>query len=190
MRIHLLRHGKTASIEGTLNGRTDVALMAEGRRQMEEALSTRSGWTRWVTSPKQRCLNFTEQQATKSQQPFYVEMGLRELDFGEWDGQTVTHLNETCPELLALFWEDPYAFTPPGAEPMEQFAQRIKRSVQYWQQSCPEEEVLWVTHGGVIRYLLAEARGLPREQLLSIDVPYAHYCVIEANDEGQWREVV
>jgi alpha-ribazole phosphatase len=34
------------------------------------------------------------------------------------------------------------------------------------------ERILLISHGGVMRLLLAQARGLPREQLLNVEVAH------------------
>jgi alpha-ribazole phosphatase len=50
------------------------------------------------------------------------------------------------------------------------------------------KRVLLVTHGGVMRLLLARARGLPREQLLQVEVGHGALMRLEGRD-GHLREV-
>ena len=77
---------------------------------------------------------------------------------------------ETDAEALGLFWADPYGFTPPGGEPVTQFSARVLAAVERLHQTYAGERVLLISHGGVMRLLLAQARGLPREQLLNVEV--------------------
>ncbi|MNN56974.1 Alpha-ribazole phosphatase [compost metagenome] len=77
---------------------------------------------------------------------------------------------ETDSEALGLFWNDPYAFTPPDGEPLTAFEARVLDAVERLYRQFAGEHVLLVTHGGVMRLLLARARGLPREQLLQVEV--------------------
>jgi alpha-ribazole phosphatase len=77
---------------------------------------------------------------------------------------------ETDAEALGLFWADPYAFTPPQGEPVVDFSTRVLAAVERLQATCAGERVLLISHGGVMRLLLAQARGLPREQLLNVEV--------------------
>ena len=86
------------------------------------------------------------------------------------DQLTAAALMETDADALGQFWSDPYAFTPPGAEPVTAFATRVLTAVERLQQGYGGERVLVVCHGGVMKVLLAQARGLPREQLLQIQV--------------------
>ena len=50
------------------------------------------------------------------------------------------------------------------------------------------QRVLLITHGGVIRLLLAQARGLPPAQLLQVDVPHASLLGVRW-DAGELSEV-
>ncbi|MFP3527507.1 histidine phosphatase family protein, partial [Pantoea sp. SIMBA_072] len=73
-------------------------------------------------------------------------------------------------DALGRFWENPYAFTPPNGEPVEAFAERVLAAVERLGRQHAGKRVLLVTHGGVMRLLLARARGLPRAQLLQVEV--------------------
>ena len=55
-----------------------------------------------------------------------------------------------------IFWQQPTQFTPPNAENMQDFYQRIFKSLEKMQQQMLENEwqhALVVTHGGVIKLL-------------------------------------
>ena len=78
----------------------------------------------------------------------------------------------TDAEALGRFWADPYAFTPPQGEPVLAFSERVLGAVERLHQRHAGERVLLVSHGGVMRLLLARARGLPREQLLNVEVAH------------------
>lgn len=69
--------------------------------------------------------------------------------------------DETDADSLGLFWADPYSFTPPQGEPVAAFAARVLAAVARLQAAYAGGRVLLVSHGGVMRLLLAQARGLP-----------------------------
>ena len=50
------------------------------------------------------------------------------------------------------------------------------------------KHVLLVTHGGVIRLLLARARGLPRAQLLQVEVGHGALVQLRVTAQGQLIE--
>lgn len=169
VQLDLLRHGET-ELGGGLRGSLDDALTARGWEQMRAAVKGQGPWQRIVSSPLQRCALFARELAEQLEVPLTFEKDLQELHFGEWEGRTAAALMETDAEALGRFWSDPYAFTPPGAEPVIAFATRVLTAAGRLQQRYEGERVLVICHGGVMKLLLAQARGLPREQLLQIPV--------------------
>ena len=169
VQLDLLRHGET-ELGGGLRGSLDDALTARGWEQMRAAVKGQGPWQRIVSSPLQRCAFFARELAEQLDVPLTFEKDLQELHFGEWEGRTAAALMETDAEALGRFWSDPYAFTPPGAEPVIAFATRVLTAAGRLQQRYEGERVLVICHGGVMKLLLAQARGLPREQLLQIPV--------------------
>lgn len=171
MSLHLdmLRHGETVS-GGGFRGRLDDELTDAGWQQMRQAVVSAGPWDRIVSSPLRRCAAFAAELAQQHDLPMTLEPDLRELDFGEWEGRSAADLMVDQSEALGRFWEDPYSFTPPGGEPLVDFEARVLRAMERLTDRYVDERVLLVTHGGVMRLLLAEARGLPREQLLQVEV--------------------
>ena len=122
--LDLLRHGET-ELGGGLRGSLDDALTATGWQQMREAVQGRGPWDRVLSSPLQRCARFAQELAERLQLPLSLEPDLQELHFGAWEGQSAAALMETDADDLGRFWADPYAFTPPGGEPVELFSLRV-----------------------------------------------------------------
>ena len=169
LRLDLLRHGET-ELGGGLRGSLDDALTEKGWAQMRAAVIEQGPWDRLVSSPLQRCARFAEELGAQLGLPVQLDKGLQELHFGAWEGQSAAALMETDAEALGLFWADPYAFTPPQGEPVVDFSTRVLAAIEHLQATCAGERVLLISHGGVMRLLLAQARGLPREQLLNVEV--------------------
>ncbi|WP_027911332.1 alpha-ribazole phosphatase family protein [Pseudomonas sp. URMO17WK12:I4] len=183
MILHLLRHGETEQ-GGGLRGSLDDALAAAGWAQLRAAVQADEHWDALVSSPLQRCARFAEELATARGLPLQFEPGLQELHFGEWEGRTAAQLMETDADDLGRFWADPYAFTPPGGEPLPAFETRVFTALQRLHAEYPEQQLLVVTHGGVIRLLLARARGLPREQLLQVSVVHGQRVHLQFDGHG------
>jgi alpha-ribazole phosphatase len=169
LRLDLLRHGET-ELGGGLRGSLDDALTATGWAQMRAAVVAQGPWDRLVSSPLQRCARFAEELGAQLGLPVQLDKDLQELHFGAWEGHSAAALMETEAEALGLFWADPYSFTPPQGERVEDFSTRVLAAVGRLQATCAGERVLLISHGGVMRLLLAQARGLPREQLLNVEV--------------------
>ncbi|KIH82311.1 alpha-ribazole phosphatase family protein [Pseudomonas batumici] len=187
LRLDLLRHGET-ELGGGLRGSLDDALTPRGWEQMRAGVAQHGPWDRVISSPLQRCARFAEELGAGLGVPVEIESDLRELHFGAWEGQSAAALMETDADDLGRFWSDPYGFTPPDGEPVERFAERVLTAVSRLHQRYAGQRVLLVSHGGVMKVLLARARGLPREQLLQIEVAHGALFALQATADGGLRE--
>ncbi|MFJ2282849.1 alpha-ribazole phosphatase family protein [Pseudomonas sp. NPDC087803] len=187
LRLDLLRHGET-ELGGGLRGSLDDALTEKGWAQMRAAVVAGGPWDRLVSSPLQRCARFAAELGEQLNLPVHLDKDLQELHFGAWEGQSAAALMETDAEALGLFWADPYAFTPPQGEPVSKFAERVLGAVARLHQAYAGERVLLISHGGVMRLLLAQARGLPREQLLNVEVAHAALFALSVEADGALKE--
>ena len=186
--LDLLRHGET-ELGGGLRGSLDDALTEHGWAQLRGAVQGAGPWDRLISSPLQRCARFAEELAATHSLPLHLEPDMRELHFGDWEGRSAAALMETDAEALGRFWADPYAFTPPNGEPLLHFEARILAALQRLQQRHAGERLLLITHGGVMRLLLARARGLPRQDLLQVNVGYAQRFRLRLDADGQLAEL-
>lgn len=187
--LELLRHGET-ELGGGLRGSLDDALTETGWAQLRAAVAGGGPWDRLISSPLQRCARFAEELAAQHGVPLSLEPDLQELHFGAWEGRSTAELMQTSATELGLFWNDPYGFTPPEGEPLLAFEARILAAVQRLQARHAGERLLLVTHGGVIRLLLARARGLPRRDLLQVNVAHAERFRLSLNGVDALKELV
>lgn len=163
--VDLLRHGE---VEGgpCFRGRRDDPLSTRGLEQLREATALDPGWTALISSPARRCVDFARVLASRLGIEPQILPELAERDFGDWEGLIAAQIPAPS---LSRFWDDPTGFTPPGGEPHAAFRERVLGG---WRridaQSTPHALVL--THGGVVRLLLAELLGLPARALLQIEV--------------------
>lgn len=189
LHLDLLRHGET-ELGGGLRGSLDDALTEKGWQQMREAVLAQGPWDRLVSSPLQRCARFAHELGGQLGVPVTLEKDLQELHFGAWEGQSAAELMKTDAQALGLFWADPYSFTPPGGEPVADFSLRVRTAVARLQSTYAGERVLLISHGGVMRLLLAQARGMPREQLLNVEVGHGALFSLSVDADGVLREVI
>ncbi|MCU0120776.1 alpha-ribazole phosphatase family protein [Pseudomonas sp. B2M1-30] len=188
LRLDLLRHGET-ELGGGLRGSLDDALTENGWAQMRAAVLEQGPWDRLVSSPLQRCARFAEQLGAQLGVPVTHDKQLQELHFGAWEGQSAAALMNTDAEALGLFWADPYAFTPPQGEPVADFSARVLDAIERLHSAYAGERVLLISHGGVMRLLLARARGLPREQLLNVEVGHGGLFSLIVEADGSLKEI-
>ncbi|MBJ7374471.1 histidine phosphatase family protein [Pseudomonas koreensis] len=187
LRLDLLRHGET-ELGGGLRGSLDDALTANGWTQMRAAVVDGGPWDRIVSSPLQRCARFAAELGEQLNLSVHLDKDLQELHFGAWEGQSAAALMETDAEALGLFWADPYGFTPPQGEPVSAFSARVLAAVGRLHAAYAGERILLVSHGGVMRLLLAQARELPREQLLNVEVGHGALFALTVAADGALKE--
>jgi len=169
-KVTLLRHGETVGA-ARFRGRIDESLSELGWQQMQQA--TASGqWDLILSSPLCRCLDFARQLAEQRNLPLLINADWQEMDFGQWEGKTPQELLQEAPESLERFWKEPDQFTPPDAEPLRDFSQRVKNA---WQALHSEsfQHALVVTHGGPIRLSLCAAERIADKNLLQFEVANA-----------------
>lgn len=189
--IDLLRHGKPEGGD-IFRGATDVPLNEEGWQQMRSALAEQTGWQQIISSPMLRCLEFAEEVGQKSSSTVTVNSAFREISFGDWDGQAIADVHQHSAELIKQYWRDPFSVTPPNAESMTVFQQRVAEGLQQLIKDYRGQHLLLVTHGGVIRMMLNEVLQAQQLSMLRYDVPYASFSriAIYHDDQGDWPQLV
>jgi broad specificity phosphatase PhoE len=182
MRLLLVRHAEAEeSARGRCYGTLDVGLSAGGRAQCA-ALAAELAPERpaaLVSSPRRRAL----ETAAAIAAPHGLETGvvddLRELDFGELEGRTYDEIAVTRPELYAEWMTSPTRVQFPGGESYAALKARSLAAVRRLREANGERTVVAVTHGGVVRAVLADVLGMPDELVFRIAVEPASVSVVE-----------
>lgn len=161
--IHLIRHGLTdGNTQGRYIGRTDLPLSAQGVRELRE-LASRYEYPQaelYYTSPMLRCIQ-TMNLLYPGTDCFEVP-GLREVDFGKWEGKTAQELEGE--PLFCQWLEEGGAASPPEGESALEFSQRVCAAFENLVDNMMRTGItsaVIVAHGGVLMAILA-AYGLPR----------------------------
>ncbi|WP_220758743.1 MULTISPECIES: histidine phosphatase family protein [unclassified Shewanella] len=191
-RVILLRHGECKG-GNILRGQIDVALTEQGELQMQSVLrglECSSFVPNFVlSSPLIRCANIAEEFALTQGLSYSTNAAFKELDFGDWDGQTFDALYQSHAEELDAYWANPWAVAPPNGESMQAFESRIDKAWQVMLEAYKGQCVLLVTHGGVMRHLIAKALGVTQAVgfYSSLKLPYAAKAEIDVlyDENGQ-----
>ncbi|MES2887705.1 MAG: histidine phosphatase family protein [Pseudomonadota bacterium] len=152
-RVVAIRHGETAwNVEGRIQGHLDVPLNAEGRwqaAQLAQALVP-EGIDVVYTSDLRRALETAEAVVAVGGQPLVTDVGLRERDFGEFQGQTFREVEQQLP-AQAERWRlrDP-EFEPGGGESLNTFYARCLSTATRLACAHPGQTIALVAHGGVL----------------------------------------
>ena len=160
MRALMIRHGKTkGNSERRYIGRTDEPLSCEGREETEKVGSDGSRKQVYV-SPLLRARQTASILFPNAEQQ--ILPGLRETDFGDFEGRTA---DEMADDAAYREWVDGMCLgTCPNGESREDVSQRAVSAfcdAVLDAKNTGKEEVVFVTHGGVIMSIL-EALAVPK----------------------------
>jgi alpha-ribazole phosphatase len=195
MLLTLIRHGEVIGRPQVLRGRSDDALSELGHRQMNSIVGTvQQPIATIVTSPMQRCLRFASDWSTQHDKPLHVIDSLREIDFGQWENLTLAEAQSHDPEGFQKFTDDTDHWQPPSGESYRDFRARVRLALHSII-SLRSDHVLAITHGGVIRAILAEVLQLSPRSASRLGIPIAGLAQLWLDDTGtgsllrlQWLE--
>ena len=183
----LARHGRTtANATGVLAGRSKgVHLDERGVEQARTAGERLKGvrLAAAVTSPLERCRETAREMVRVQQEPPTVstERGLLECDYGSWTGRELKTLAKE--PLWKTVQAHPSAAQFPDGEAMTQMSARAIGAVRRWDARVEAEhgpDAVWlaVSHGDVIKAILADALGIHLDAFQRIMVDPASLSVV------------
>ncbi|MCS0605278.1 bifunctional RNase H/acid phosphatase [Streptomyces sp. LP11] len=186
----LLRHGETPLTPQKRfsgSGGTDPALSAAGREQAHraaEALARRGTIQAVVTSPLTRTRETAGIVAARLNLDVTVEEGLRETDFGAWEGLTFGEVRDRHPEDLNAWLADPEAHPTGGGESFAETATRIAATRDKLTTAYRGRTVLLVTHVTPIKTFVRLALGAPPESLFRMELSAASLSAVAYYADG------
>jgi len=199
-RIYLIRHGETDwNRDEICMGQKDVPLNERGRRQAAltaERLAAEPIDTVY-TSDLSRALETARLIAERHGLVPIPRRDLRELDYGCWQGLKSEEIRERFPQAFAIGaeGEDSLGFQPESGESRLQLYRRAVRAFEEILQEHPDQTVVIVTHGGVIRCVVNSIlqRGSNQGKERGIFYSLGFACdncaitLVEARDDGLLR---
>jgi alpha-ribazole phosphatase len=159
----LLRHPQPeAAAEGLCYGSCDWKLSETGIRQAHAVAASLAAHplAAIYTSPRQRCRQAARILAEGRECPVETVEALRELDFGEFEGRRYEEIAALYPDLYRQWMEQPTTVRFPGGESFLDMRRRVIAAAGGLRARHAGEAIALVTHGGVIRIILAEALGI------------------------------
>ena len=185
--VILVRHGRTtANASGLLAGRTPGVELDQVGRDQAAATGDRLAVVPLagvVSSPLERCRQtaqfILDRQAGTPHTP--VEDGLTECDYGAWQGRTLQDLAKE--ELWKTVQSQPSAVTFPGGESMAAMQARSVAAIRRHDAAFEAEHgpgAVWVavSHGDIIKSVLADALGMHLDMFQRINVGPASVSIV------------
>jgi len=183
----LARHGRTtANATGVLAGRSKgVHLDDKGVEQARAAAERLAGvpLAAVVSSPLERCRE-TSREIARRQEPVSTvrtDRGLVECDYGSWTGRELKTLAKE--PMWRTVQSHPSAAVFPDGETMADMSARAVATVRRWDTRVEAEhgaDAVWVavSHGDVIKAILADALGIHLDAFQRIMVDPASLSVV------------
>ncbi|MCU1323993.1 MAG: Phosphoglycerate mutase [Acidobacteriaceae bacterium] len=157
--LWLIRHGETEwSLSGQHTSRTDIALTEHGRKRAEELKEYLGGrpFDRVMVSPMQRAQETCR--IAGYGDVAVVEEGLREWDYGIYEGKTTPEIRKEVPGWSV--WKD----TIVDGETVDQVGQRADAVISRALAAPPKSHrVALFAHAHILRILAARWIGLPAD---------------------------
>jgi broad specificity phosphatase PhoE/ribonuclease HI len=186
----LLRHGETPLTPQKRfsgSGGTDPSLSDVGRDQAERAataLAKRGTIQEILASPLTRTRETAAAVAERLGLDVTVDDGLRETDFGAWEGLTFGEVRERYPDDLTAWLADPAAQPTGGGESFEATATRIAATRDRLTAAYAGRTVLLVTHVTPIKTFVRLALGAPPESLFRMELSAASLSAVAYYADG------
>jgi broad specificity phosphatase PhoE len=183
-RIDLLRHGSVVT-PGLFCAPADEPLSECGWQEMEKTAQHKQ-WDVIITSPYRRCHDFAKNLAHQQGSDLLIVEDFREMDFGNWTGQTRTALWKNEAEALQMLWTSPESFVAPNGEAIDCFFRRVQQAWQKTLKQYHSQHLLLVTHAGVIRTLLSQTLDIPHNKILQFHIAHATLTRLHYYPDGHY----
>jgi len=162
-RILAIRHGETAwNRDNRIQGQIDIELNMTGRWQAERTAEALRGEALGAiySSDLLRAADTAAAIARAQGLGTQLHPGLRERHFGTCQGSTWSALELEQPELTALWRRRVPDFAPPGGESLLALRQRVTLALDDVAAAHLGQQIVIVTHGGVLDTLYRLASGV------------------------------
>ena len=182
--LYLLRHGEIVGSEKKCYiGQTDVPLSSKGLCQAalwrEELAHVE--FEKVYSSNLSRALDTARIVSDLPELDVQALSQLREINLGDWDGETMENIKTRFPEAWAERGRHIDTFQTPNGESFQDLHDRV---MPVFQKIAAEARgnVLMVAHAGVNRLILCHVLKRPIQELFSIPQDYAALNLIDYHE--------
>ncbi|MBX9297463.1 histidine phosphatase family protein [Chromobacterium piscinae] len=187
-RFCLVRHGETDwNREYRLQGHTDIPLNHAGLEQasqLAQAFRPDHAFQALYVSDLIRTRQTSAPLQTRLQLNAHYTPQLRERHMGALQGLTYAEAAEQIPDLYRLHQARDPDFDLEGGESLRRFRARILDGLASIAALHPGENVLIVTHGGVLDIIYRAATSKPLEEKRDFPIPNAALNWLDYQDGG------
>jgi broad specificity phosphatase PhoE len=182
-RFLLVRHGSTDTLDVGIAGRQPgIMLNARGRREVNALARRISGPIDMLfSSPLERAQQTASAVAKQRNLPIQTHPALAELGFGAWTGRSFEELRDDPHWQRFNYFRSGTRI--PGGETMLEVQARALHALFELRQSHPKRRLVLVTHGDVIKAIVAYVLGVSLDHLFRFEIAPASQSEIELDDD-------
>ncbi len=179
--IYWVRHAPTH--EKTFVGHRDVPADLSDHAQIARLRSALPSDALVVSSDLSRSIETASAiQGSRTRLPHRT--GLREFNFGVWDGLDFMQVAEQWPDLSRSYWETPGDVAPPDGESWNAAAARVTADITALSAQHPRRDIIAVAHFGTILTQVAQAAKLSPYRALAHRID--NYSITEIQIRPTW----
>lgn len=193
----LVRHGRTtANTSGVLAGWTPGVELDERGREQVARLGERLAAVkldRIITSPLERCRQTAAGilEARSAEVPLEVDDRLGEARYGDWTGRALKDLAKEPMWRVVQQQPSDAVFPGPEGESLAAMSARAIEAVRDWNRRVGAKGTfVVVSHGDVIKAIIADALGIHLDGFQRINVDPASISVVRYTDSRPMVERV
>ena len=187
MRLVLIRHAHSqANAAGILSGRLPGVHLSEKGLEQAEHLVQRLGYfpiSNLRISPMERCfetiapwINSIVLPSNPQFEPT-IDQDLTEVDYGSWSGKKLSALSNN--KLWNTVQESPSRMYFPSGEGIAEMQSRVMRSVHDAVSPRGKGSAVIVSHGDVIKSIVASALGMHLDEFQRIVIDPASVSILD-----------
>lgn len=174
MRVFLIRHPRPAVAAGVCYGQTDLALADDARACAVRLRGQLPPDGILYTSPLRRCRELAEALHPAPR----TDPRLGEMHFGDWEMRSWDSIGR---QALDAWAADPLEHVPPGGESVAMLRRRVAEFMAE-RQAEGHQEIVMVTHAGVMKVLSGLVLDLAEEDWLGLRFDYGELVPLRALD--------
>ena len=188
MRFIFVRHGETEwNVTGRYQGQTDVPLSEKGRAQAE-ALGKRFAGIHVdevYSSPLKRAYDTARAIAEPKGLPIHKVDGIKELNFGEWDGLTKEQLTEQFGEAFVKYRIEPFHYPMAGEGTLNRAKLRVGAALEDIKEEFrhTDKTIVVVAHGGILKLAIFYLLDISSRLYRCIELDNTSLTIIDVEED-------
>ena len=188
MRFIFVRHGETEwNVTGRYQGQTDVPLSEKVRAQAE-ALGKRFAdihVDEVYSSPLKRAYDTARAIAEPKGLPIHKVDGIKELNFGEWDGLTKEQLTEQFGEAFVKYRIEPFHYPMAGEGTLNRAKLRVGAALEDIKEEFrhTDKTIVVVAHGGILKLAIFYLLDISSRLYRCIELDNTSLTIIDVEED-------